>query len=602
MNKSIFFLLILSLFQASILAQNTIDSIQKIDEIVIETQRLALPFSQKSHTITVISAKEITQMPVTTLEEVLQQVVGIDIRRRGIKGMQSDLYIRGGNFNQVLLLIDGVKMDDMQTGHHTMNGMIPLENMERIEIVKGAAARIYGKNAMNGAVNIVTKKINKDQTKASINVGSYENIGGGFSIQKVLKNGSVQFHANKQQSEGYRYNTDFENWNTFFKTNWKDYELLFTYSQRDFGANGFYASPDYKEQYEETETHLVSLKRKYSTQNLKINTNLYWRRNQDMYLFLRHDPNYYRNLHINNKVGFTVDATLNNKLGKTAIGLDMNQGYLVSNNLGDHNRFSTSLFLEHRFQLLDNHLDVTPGFALAYYSDFKIFVYPGLDIGFRFSENFKLYANVGYTSRIPTYTNLFYQSPIEQGNPNLNPEKALTYEGGLYFDLSHIHLNLAFFSRKSTDLIDWTKDFEGDIWYAKNFKEAQTNGIEFQGDLEFKVKKYNQNFGLGYTYLEDTILDDTTVFSRYSLNSFKHQFGAQLKTQFFSSLQQQISYRYSERLDKTNYHLVDASVNFSIKEWELSVKANNIFNTEYSETNLVPMPKANYMGAVSYTF
>ena len=602
MKKSIYLLLAVSFFLTNSIAQNSIDSIQKIDEIVIETQRLTLPFSQKSHTITVISAQEISQMPVTTLEEVLQQVVGVDIRRRGIDGMQSDLYIRGGNFNQVLLLIDGVKMDDMQTGHHTMNGMISLENMERVEIVKGAAARIYGQNAMNGAINIVTKRIDKDQTKVSANVGSYKNIGGDFTFQKILKRGSVQFHVNKQQSEGYRYNTDFENWNTFFKTNWNDYEVLFSYSQRDFGANGFYASPDYEEQYEETETHLVSLKRKHTAPNLKINTNLYWRRNQDMYLFLRHDPNYYRNLHINNKVGFAVDVTINNKFGKTAIGLDLNQGFLVSNNLGDHNRFTSTVFLEHRFHLFNNHLDITPGLALAYYSDFKTFAYPGLDVGFRFSKSFKLYANIGYTSRIPTYTNLYYQSPIEQGNPNLNPEKALTYEEGLYLDLSYIHLNLAFFSRKSTDLIDWTKNSGEGIWHAENFKESQTNGIEFQGDLDFKVNKYNQNFGLGYTYLEDTILDDTTVFSRYSLNSFTHQFSAQLKTQFLSSLQQFISYRYSERIDKTNYHLVDASVNLSIKEWELSVKANNIFNTEYTETNLVPMPKANYMGSVSYTF
>ncbi len=602
MIKSSLLLLVVSLFQASIVAQNTIDSIQKIDEIVIETQRLALPYSQKSHTIAIISAKEINQMPVTKLEEVLQQVVGIDVRRRGIKGMQSDLYIRGGNFNQVLLLIDGVKMDDMQTGHHTMNGIIPLENIERIQIIKGAAARIYGQNAMNGAVNIVTKVIDENQTKFSMTLGSYENIGGSISFQKVLKKGSVQFHVNKQQSEGYRYNTDFKNWNAFFKTNWRDYELLFSYGQRDFGANGFYANPDYKDQYEETETHLISLKRKHTTSNLKINTNLHWRRNQDMYLFLRHDPNYYRNLHINNKIGFTVDVTLNNKMGKTAIGLDLNQGYLVSNNLGNHNRFSSSLFIEHRFQLFDNHLDVTPGLALAYYSDFKTFVYPGLDIGFRFFKNLKIYANAGYTSRIPTYTNLFYQSPIEQGNPSLKPEKALTYEGGLYFNQPNLHLNLVYFSRISTDLIDWTKNTEEDIWRAKNFNKTQTNGIEFQANFDYKIKNYNQRFGIGYTYIEDTILDDTFAFSRYSLNSFKHQLNTQFTTQFVPFLKQHISYRYAERIDKTNYHLVDVSVNLSIKKWELNIIANNLFNVEYTETNLVPMPKANYMSSVSYIF
>jgi iron complex outermembrane receptor protein len=602
MKKSFLLLLLISFIQPNIVAQNTIDSIQKIDEIIIETQRLALNFSQKSHSITVLSAKVINQMSASTLEEVLQQVISIDIRRRGIDGMQSDLYIRGGNFNQVLLLIDGIKMDDIQTGHHTMNGMIALENIERIEIVKGAAARIYGQNAMNGAVNIVTKKVTRNQTKVSINVGSYENIGANLSFQKKIKKGALQFHINKQQSEGYRFNTDFENWNAFFKSSWNDYEFLFSYSQRDFGANGFYASPNFKDQYEETQTHLVSIKRKATINNWKVNTNVYWRRNQDMYLFLRHDPSFYRNMHINNKVGIALNGTYINGLGRTAIGLEVDQGYLVSSNLGNHNRFSTTIFMEHRFQWFDNRLDVTPGIALTYYSDFKTFGYPGIDVGYRISQNFKIYANAGYTSRIPTYTNLFYVGLNEQGNPNLKPEKALTYETGISISTDNVHLNLAYFNRLATNLIDWTKDAEADKWEARNFSRISTEGVEIQSDFKFLIGDLPQNLNIGFTFIDDSILDEDIIFSRYSLNSFKYQLNSRITTQFISNLKQHISYRYSERADETNYHLVDIAANFSINKWNLSIKANNIFNVEYTETNLVPMPKANIMGSVAYTF
>jgi len=602
MNFKFLLLIIFFLLQFGIFAQTKNDTINEIEEVIIETKRIALPFSEKSHTITIIASDEISQMPAETLDEVLQQVIGVDIRRRGIDGMQSDLYIRGGNFNQVLMLIDGVKMDDLQSGHHTMNGIISLDNIKRIEVIKGAAARIYGQNAMNGAINIVTKKPGQDKTKATVSIGSFENIGVGLGFQKLVENGAIQFHINKQQSEGYRYNTDFENWNAFFKTNLNKYEFLVSYSQRDFGANGFYASPDFKDQYEETQTHLVSLKRMISIHNLKIKTNAYWRRNQDMYLFLRHDPNYYRNLHINNKFGFTADATIANSFGKTAVGIDVNQGYIVSNNLGDHNRFSTTVFLEHRFQLIDNHIDITPGIAYSYFSDFKSFVYPGIDIGYRFSENFKLYANAGYTSRIPTYTNLFYVSSIEQGNPNLKPEKAFTYEGGAYISLDNLHINLAYFNRNATDLIDWTKDSLEDKWEARNFSEINTQGLEIQTDLDFTISDYLQKISFGYTYMDDSIQDENDVLSRYSLNSFKQQLNGQLKTQFLKDLQQHISYRYSERIDGTSYHLIDAAVNLSLTKWKFSIKANNIFNTEYSETNLVPMPKANYMFTSAYTF
>ena len=129
-----------------------------------------MPFSENSRTITIISSETIKQSTATNVADLLQSISGIDIRRRGTDGMQSDLYIRGGQFNQTLILIDGFKTEDPQTGHHTMNMMIPLENIERIEIIKGPAARIFGQNAFTGAINIVTKSKVSEQLK--LNVGS----------------------------------------------------------------------------------------------------------------------------------------------------------------------------------------------------------------------------------------------------------------------------------------------------------------------------------------------------------------------------------------------------------------------------------------------
>ncbi len=603
MNKVIIQLMLFVFFKGILFAQHTTDSVQKLNEVIIKSQRLALPFSKNSHTISVLTAKDIKQLPVTSIGEVLQNVIGVDVRRRGIEGMQSDLYIRGGNFNQTLLLIDGVKMDDLQTGHHTMNGMIDLDNVERIEVIKGAAARIYGQNAMNGAINIVTKTVRNNQTKLSLKAGSFDNYGTSISYQKLLNKASIQFHIKKQQSTGYRFNTDFDNWSAFIKTKWNKYELLATYGQRDFGANGFYASPDYKDQYEETQTNLLALKRTFNTTNWTIHPSIYWRRNQDMYLFLRYDPEYYRNLHINNKVGFSVDATFINDIGRTGIGVDLNQGFLVSNNLGDHRRLSTTVFIEHRFQFIENQLDITPGVALAHYSDFKSFFYPGIDVGYRFSNDLKVYFNSGYTNRIPTYTNLFYQSAIESGNPNLKPEKALTFEGGLRATYGDLRINTNIFSRRATNVIDWTKEDTKDKWHAENIGELITKGFETEAKYSLKFDKYIQQIGLGYSLLDDTIdNDDNIALSRYSLNSYKHQILGQLQTQFLSFLNQSLSYRYSERINGENYHLIDVALASNINKWEISVKANNILNTEYTETNLVPMPKFNFMSEVSYTF
>ena len=598
-----FIFLFFFVFMANLLfAQQTIDSIQKIEEVIIQTKRLEVPFSETSHTVTVVTSKDIEAMGVSSVDEVLQQLVGVDVRRRGVDGMQADLYIRGGNFNQTLLLIDGIKMDDLQSGHHTMNGILSVENIDRIEIVKGAASRIYGQNAMNGAVNIITKKVFQNRTNLAFSYGSFDNYGINIGTQRIFERGTFQLNVGRQQSDGYRYNTDFTNWNAFLKTTWKDYKLLVSYAQRAFGANGFYASPDYKDQYEETETYLFAIKRQFANIHQNYNTTIYWRRNQDMYVFLRNNPDFYRNSHINNKIGASVDATFYNNLGQTGIGLDVNQGFLVSNNLGDHQRLTVNLFLEHRFQFFDDKLDITPGIALSHYSDFKFFAYPGIDIGYRFSKSIKSYLNIGYTSRIPTYTNLYYESPVEKGNSELKPEKALTYDLGINFTKNIYQINLTYFNRYATDLIDWTKELESDVWEADNFNSVTTQGVEFQMDVQFKIKSLSQKIHLGLLKIDEVIEEQNVLLSRYSLNSYKHRLLLQSQSKFFKSLQQYISYAYTERLDGSKYHLVDFSLHYDYKKWKISLQANNILDADYTETNLVPMPKSNFMTSLSVRF
>lgn len=602
MNNFFSILILIMVFQLSLFAQQPIDSIQKIDEVIIESQRVAIPFSKASHTISIINSDEIQNSTASTIEELLQQVIGIDIRTKGIEGMQADLYIRGGNFNQTLLLIDGVKMDDLQTGHHSLNALINKDNIKRIEIIKGAAARIYGQNAMNGAVNIITKTSIKDQTKLKLQAGSFENYGVGFQVSKSIGETAIQLQVNKQVAAGYRYNTDFNSINAFLKGKWKNYSFISSFGKRNFGANGFYASPKYKEQYEETQTNLIALKGSYKSLNWKLKPTIYWRQNQDLFLLIRGNPKSYRNKHINNKLGGSLDASFTSKLGVTGLGIDVSKGYLKSNNLGNRQRITSNLFAEQRFQLLQNKLDLTPGVAITHYSDFGFFAYPGLNIGYSFSTLFKLYADIGYTSRIPTYTNMYYNSKIERGNPNLKPEKAFTRELGMHVSLKKIKINIAYFNRESKDLIDWVKTTESDLWQAKNITQVVTKGLEIETNYLFVLNSFSQRINLGYTFVDDQILNNNFPFSRYSLNSYKHQFVTNLTTKLFSFFSETISYRYAERKEKQHYHILDAAVTTQVKKWELKLKANNILNAKYTETNLVPMPGFNFMFEVSYTF
>lgn len=579
-------------------AQN--DTIKLNEVIVSSTNRIDLPFKENYRTITIISSEQLKQVPVTNLADLLQHVAGIDVRKRGVEGMQADLYIRGGSFDQTLVLIDGVKMDDSQTGHHSMNAIVSIENIERIEIIKGPAARIFGQNAFTGAINVVTKKPTKNGMSFQLSSGSYDNRNVGVGLSKVDKSSAFQFYVDKQESDGYRFNTDFDNLGLYLKGTFGPFQLLSYFNERKFGANGFYANPNYKDQYEETQTSLVALSTTLRKNNLKITPRIYWRRNQDMYLFLRHNPSFYRNLHISNKVGTEVNMSYQSNYGKTGFGVDANRVFLVSNNLGDHQRTVVTSFLEHRFLVLYDKLDITPGVAVSHYSDMKTKAFPGIDIGYQLTQNWRTYTNVGYTYRIPTYTDLYYRSSIEQGNPDLKPESALSQELGITYLKNNFNFTIALFNRDADNLIDWTKDNATDKWQARNFSEVNTKGLETSFFYGFKCLNHPQNIQVGYTFIDDTIKDLNIAFTRYSINSMKHQFTSQLNTQFLPFIKQHIAYRFVERTHGETYSIVDAKVMVTIKKLELFVTANNIFDEVYSETNLVPMPKANFMFGIKY--
>lgn len=596
----IFYFLLIALTIISTSANAQKDTV-KLKEVEVTSNRISLPFSKTSRTITIISQEDLSKSAATNLADVLQNVAGVDIRRRGIDGMQSDLYIRGGNFDQTLLLIDGVKMDDAQTGHHTMNGILSLENIERIEIIKGPAARIYGQNAFTGAINIVTKAVKENAAIVNLNYGSYNNKKGEVSLGHKFNQGDFLATVSHQESDGYLYNTDFKNSAAFFKSNFKNFSLITSFAQRKFGANGFYASPAYKDQYEETQTSLVALSSNYSSNNVIIKPRIYWRRNQDLYLFIRENPSYYRNLHISNKVGAETNVVFNSSLGKTGVGLDISSIFLVSNNLGDHQRTAITGFIEHRFELLHENLDITPGVAVSSYSDFDTKAFPGLDVGYRISEKVKLYGNIGYTYRVPTFTDLYYVGPTTKGNVDLEAESALAKELGIKFTDSNLQMEAAIFNRKSDKLIDWTKDNETDKWEARNFSEVTAKGLETTINYQFKLGKYQQKFNLGYSFIEDVIKDNQVQFTQYSINSIKHQLTSGISTKFCPIFSQHISYRYVERTNGQHYNVVDAKISVVLKtHMEFFIAANNIFNAEYTETNLVPMPKGNLMAGFTF--
>ena len=581
-------------------AQEVISKRDTLKEIIITSTRIELPFKKDSRTMTIINAETIQNSAATNVADLLQQVAGVDIRRRGTGGAQADLYIRGGGFDQTLLLIDGIKMDDAQTGHHSLNAALPIEVIERIEIIKGPAARVFGQNAFTGAINIVTKKQLKNPVAINAERGSFGQTNASATIGKVYSNSEFIAHIGALTSDGYRNNSDYTNYNYFlkgtFNKNKQPIEMIATFFDKKFGAENFYTTNPTFNEYEETQNSLVGFSTTFQTEKFKIKPRVYWRRGQDIFLLRRNNPAFYRNLHITNKVGFETNASYNSNMGITGFGVDVSRVSINSNNLGEHHRIMANVFLEHRFHFFDNQLDITPGVAITYFSDFKFHAFPGIDVGYQLSESIKIYGNLGTTYRIPTYTDLFYRDPVTIGNPDLQPVEAFSQEIGMKFNRGYFSGSMAFFNRDANNLIDYIRpNTSQTIFTATNITEVNTKGFEFDVNYNFKMVGFTQTLSVGYSFLDDTILEQNKELSRYSLNTLRHHFTTRFSSKILKNLTQNIIYKHAERTTGQSYNVWDASIVLTLSEIDFTFTANNIFDSDYIESGFVPMPGSNVL-------
>ena len=542
--------------------------------------------------------------------DLLQQVSGIDIRRRGVPGTQADLYIRGGGFDQTLLLIDGMKMDDIQTGHHILNLLLPIQLIERIEIIKGPASRIFGQNAFNGAINIVTKSLPKFDKKqfemlvSNPTFGSFKQFGFLINSRLSLKEKfNAQLTFSRSKSDGYRYNTDYGNDFFFFKSKIKTQKnpIIITsgFTEKKFGANGFYASPSATDQYEETQASFLGISTLLGSEKFLIRPKLYWRRGQDEYIYIRNNPSVYRNLHKTNKIYLDFSFSKLFDSSRLNFGIDLSNSSISSNNLGDHDRFTTSLYANYTFKTKDNKLSFSPGLSISNFSDMSTHFFPGIDVGYDFNEKINLYANYGKTYRIPTYTDLYYSDRNTIGNPDLNPEHAITNEIGIKYSNDNIDVSSSFFSRKSSNIIDYVKQSEQDKWEATNIRNLDTNGFDL--NFLYKISTHN-SLRLGYTYLFDKSYVSEVNYSRYAINSLRHQLNTRLALKYSNKITHTLINRFGERSNKVSHVVYDSNLKYKLSENSyFFINVNNIFNEEYYETNLVPMPGRNFLiGVISY--
>lgn len=610
MKKMIPMLVTLCLSAGYAAAQS--DTTKNLNEVMVRENRLKLPFSKQNRNIWIIDNQQIKNLPSRSISELLSYVTGVDVRQRGPGGVQADISIDGGTFDQTLLLINGVKVSDPQTGHNMMNLPISVDDIDHIEVLRGSASRIYGTNALTGAINIVTKAVTRTGVSANVFTGSsfkkdevsgdtYANYGIRVTGTLALKESSHLFSAGQEAGNGYRYNTAFNNQKFFYegkvnvgKTD--QLEITGGYIHNKFGANGYYSAPGDKEAEETVKTAIAAVAYKTQlTSFWSLMPRLSYRNNVDDYLYIKQTPDKFHNHHVTQVLSAELNNSFQTGIGEFGLGLETRKEKINSTNLGKRNRDNAGIYGEYKFDLVKNLL-VNAGSYVNYNSDYGWQAFPGIDAGYNFYGNWKVFVNVGTGQRLPTFTDLYYKGPTNIGNDQLQPEKSRYAEGGIKYNSTHFVLNASLFKRRITNFIDWVKDKTTDPWQPKNFSELNTMGYTLSADYNtgaLENSAFNSlRFGLAYTYLDPkvkTTLPEANI-SRYAVESLKNQLTATVNAEFLKVMALTVTARYCERISYKDYTVMDARLSYKLKRSSIYADASNIFDVNFIQAGAVPMP------------
>lgn len=580
----------------------------EVDEVLIQGNRLQTPFSGATRDIQVITQKQIEALPAKSINEVLSYISGVDIRQRGPFGTQSDIIIDGGTSEQTIVLINGVKMIDAQSAHNMMNLPIPLSAIDHIEVIRGAAARIYGINALTGAVNIVTKKGKRSSVTADLQAGSSfqsKDEGDGSGIYAGNAAEVTGIFGTEQQSQlfsfahsdynGQRYNSAGKNTRFFYNGNYDFNEnnsihAMVGYANNHFGANGFYAAPGDVNSEEVTETSVFSLSSRHTFGNFTLSPKISDRYGEDDYRYFRDNLSKGRSVHYTNTLMLELNSSLKTGIGSFGFGVESRLEKINSSNIGAHQRDNHGMYAELKTGLGER-INGTAGIYGNYNTDFGYQVYPGIDVAYLFNDYWKISANIGSGQRIPSFTDLYLnQRPGNVGNELLQPESAWNYEGNVQFNKGNVQFKTGYFYRTINEFIDWVRENPSQPYSPENLGQTQMEGIYARLQQDFKVTD-TQSFGydLSYNYLNPSFETSAEKQSKYILESLKHQLVAGIHYTI-NDFSFQIKDRLLKRELGDSYNVADFRLNYKVQDILLYSEVTNLFNASYVEAGAVPMP------------
>ena len=622
-----------------------------LDEVLVSASRIQSKKYESGKNITVISQKEIAQLPVNSVDELLQYVGGVNLNNRGGFGVQSDIGMRGSTFSQVLVLVDNQRINDPLTAHFNNYVSIPLSEVHHIEIVRGSASASFGADAVGGIIHIKTKTYeglfnNQETSSTNGNVGigdhnlsildagvhqQSKSFGFSAAVKSSESNGEQLVNpnfANAQRGDSLHRN--------FFDL--KTYTAAVTYRGdnlkfyarggsdcREFAAKHFYTTSTFDESIEKVSSYWTQTALIFNQENSRTELNASYRNGKDSFAF---NPLFTPNEHTTQRINATLSQ--NRKMG----GVDVSFGFqtdwqdIVSTDRGDHQTTSNAAFILAQKRI--NQLHLNGGIRIESSEKIGTQLVPQLNASYKM-DNLVLRSSLGRSIRQADFTERFTSYKLSNltpgrnvGNPDLEAESSYNFDLGADVYLSeNIQFSNTLFFRQSSNLIDYTLTNSdaisnltnlqpnSDYLYAKNISESTTWGNEFGLKYTQNIQNGQIAASLNYTYLNTSTPD--SVVSKYIANHPIHNLNGSLNIRYAGlglNIGGALITRNAEAVEAINaeikdqYAILNLKLSYTIKEFPVSVYVDvrNALDTRYQEILGSQMPGRWIMGGIRWNF
>ncbi|MGB9721980.1 MAG: TonB-dependent receptor plug domain-containing protein [bacterium] len=574
------------------LAQETYE----VSPVVVTANRYPKSISEITRTVIVIDSTEIVKY--ASLVEVIKNFSGLDIKIRG-DGVQADPNIRGSTFQQVLIMIDGIRVNDPQTGHHNLNIPVPPGEIERIEILSGTASSLYGSDACGGVINIITKRANK--IKAGIGMGSFDYR----KVDATVGFSRAYLGYRMESSDGYEPGYEYKINNIFGKLKFSlgqrlNNQLSIGYLHKPFGAKNFYAPFPSWEKNQAVVCNLHS--QFFALPVLMLETSILYRTHIDTFVLNRNNPEFYANRHQTFTYGLQILSHTHisqEKFGYFVTGVEVFRDSINSTRLGKRHNQRFGIFSQIEQKFFAGSIILLAGIREDFYSRWASTINPQISLAANILPEIKLHTSIGSSFRAPTFTELYYQDPGNLGDSLLKPERAWEDEFGIIAAFKNISFYSACYVRKTENNIDWVKSQDETAWQVKNIGKTRILGLE--SSLKFLFGSLiSLKTGISYIKIKDELPEGYV--SKYALQSPVIKSFATLET--FSLLEfNPVFYYYS---DKSTRILINTIANKKILigkgiESIFSFNITNLLDKKYEDFQGVPLPGRAYKIGVSFS-